>query len=116
MRKLKERYTVNASQLEGIGSSISFLKRKLVRIPNGLALVPATSVDKLVHSFEQWFGRVRQMVPTAFSLRSFTTALEMSLSIQIGGGHDLARDRPDIMLSGSFPKRCLHLQLLPFSV
>jgi len=43
LRKLKERYTVNASQLEGIGSSISFLKRKMVRIPNGLALVPWTS-------------------------------------------------------------------------
>ena len=70
MPKLKERYTVNASQLEGLGSSISFLKRKLLRIPNGLALVSVTSVDKLVQSFEQWFGRTRfQMVPCDNSIQ-----------------------------------------------
>ena len=49
--KLKEQFSVSASVLEE-GSSISFLKRKLVKVNHGLALVPGTNIDKLVENFE----------------------------------------------------------------
>ena len=42
LKKLGEQYTLNATALGEVGSSISFLKRKLVRLPCGLALVPGT--------------------------------------------------------------------------
>ena len=45
--------------LEGEGSSISFLKRKLVKVDHGLALVPGINIDKLVENFESSFGQVR---------------------------------------------------------
>ena len=46
--------------LGDVGSSISFLKRKLVRLPCGLALIPGTAVNKVIQLFEQSFGRARQ--------------------------------------------------------
>ena len=52
--KLKEQFSVSASVLEGEGSSISFLKRKLVKVDRGLALVPGTNIDKLVENFESY--------------------------------------------------------------
>ena len=48
--KLKEQFSVSASVLEGEGSSISFLKQKLVRVDHVLAL--GTNIDKLVENFE----------------------------------------------------------------
>ena len=57
--KLREKVTVSASVLEGEGNSISFLKRKLVNVERGLALVPGTNIDKLVENFVTHFGQVR---------------------------------------------------------
>ena len=57
--KLKEQFSISASVLEGEGGSISFLKRKLVKVDHGLALVPGTNIDKLVENFESSFGQVR---------------------------------------------------------
>ena len=57
--KLKEQFSVSASVLEDEGSSISFLKRKLVTVDRGFALVPGTNIDKLVENFESYFGQVR---------------------------------------------------------
>ena len=48
LKKLGEQYTLNATALGEVGSSISFLKRKLVRLPCGLALVPGTDVNKVI--------------------------------------------------------------------
>ena len=51
------------------GSSISFLKRKLVRLPCGLALVPGTDVNKVIQMFEQSFRRARlQTIPCTTNL------------------------------------------------
>ena len=57
LKKLGEKYTFNATALGDVGSSISLLKRKLVRLPHGLALVPGTDVNKAIQLFEQSFGR-----------------------------------------------------------
>ena len=48
LKKLGEQYTLNATALGEVGSSISFLKRKLVTLPCGLALVPGTDVNKVI--------------------------------------------------------------------
>jgi hypothetical protein len=60
LKKLGEQYTFNASALSDVGSSISFLKRKWVRLPYGLALIPGTDVNKVIQLFEQRFGRAQQ--------------------------------------------------------
>ena len=60
LRKLKEKYKISFSQLEGVGSEISFLKRKLKRLEDGLALIPETSSSKIIETFETQFGKARQ--------------------------------------------------------
>ena len=52
--KLKKKFTVSSNMLDDAGS-ISFLKRKLVKVERGLALVPGTNIDKLVENFERPF-------------------------------------------------------------
>lgn len=41
-------------------SSISFLRRRIVRLNDGLMIVPGTSVESVVASFEQYFGVARK--------------------------------------------------------
>ena len=51
---LKQRYSISHSQLEGVDSESQFLKRTLRRVPNGLALLPSTSIAKVIHGFETY--------------------------------------------------------------
>ena len=57
--KLKAQFTISSTVLEDGVDSISFLKRKFVKVDHGLALVPGTNIDKLVRNFEGHFGPVR---------------------------------------------------------
>ena len=56
--ELREKFTISSNALED-GGSIFFLKRKLVKVERGLALVPGANIDKLVENFEGHFGPVR---------------------------------------------------------
>ena len=38
-------FTVSYSELGDVGSEISFLKRRIRRLPGGLALIPGTNID-----------------------------------------------------------------------
>ena len=49
----KKSFTVSYSMLEGVGSEISFLKRKIQRLENGLALIPGTNIDGLCRSLKR---------------------------------------------------------------
>ena len=58
--KLREKFTVSSAVLgENEGDSVSFLKRKLTRVKDGIALVPGTNIAKLVENFEKQFGTLR---------------------------------------------------------
>ena len=48
LKKLKEHYNINHSQLQGIGSEITFLKRRIKRLEEGLALIPGTKASKVI--------------------------------------------------------------------
>ena len=50
------------SQLDGIGSSISFLMCKITETEDGLLLTPRTSVEKVVKAFEEKFGVARMQL------------------------------------------------------
>ena len=64
LKKMKERFSVSHDELTGAGSSISFLRRKIMEVEDGLVLAPGTTVDKVVSSSEKTFGQARpQKVP-----------------------------------------------------
>jgi len=46
--KFKEHFTISHDELEGIGSSVGFLKRKIVKIDRGLGLVSGGNAQKAV--------------------------------------------------------------------
>ena len=48
LKKLKEHYNISHSQLQGIGSEISFLKRRIKTLEDGLALIPGTKASKVM--------------------------------------------------------------------
>ena len=57
--KLQQRFSISCSVLEGVGSEISFLKRRLLRVEDGLALLPGSSIGKLIKVWEERFGKLR---------------------------------------------------------
>ena len=59
LKKLKEHYNISHSQLQGIGSEITFLKRRIKRLEEGLALIPGTKASKAIELFEENFGKTR---------------------------------------------------------
>ena len=90
--------------LEGVGSEISFLKRKIQRLENGLALIPGTNIVALVTKFEEKYGRVRcQTIPGDNSLQREDVSAELSSAdgsfyrMCVGVCLYLSRDRPDIV-------------------
>ena len=62
--KMRAKFSVSCNELSGPGTSISFLKRKMTMMHDGLLIVPGTSVGKATECFERHFGQVRaQQVP-----------------------------------------------------
>ena len=112
--KFKEHFTITHKELkrlEGIGSSISFLKRKIVKIDKGLALVSGGSTQKAVKAYEEHFGKLRnQTIPCDASV--LVEDLTRPLSAQdafafrsiIGICLYVTRDRPDVLSGGSTQK------------
>ena len=47
---MKAKFNVSHSELTGTGSTISFLKRSIVKLADGLLIVPGTTVEKVVAS------------------------------------------------------------------
>ena len=63
-------FTVSYSELGDVGGEISFLKRRIRRLPGGLALIPGTNIDALVQKVEAKLGHVRlQSMPGDASLQ-----------------------------------------------
>ena len=64
LQAMTQRFKVSHSELKEDGSSISLFKKYLVKLANGLMIVPGTNVEKVVSCFEKSFGSSRgQKVP-----------------------------------------------------
>ena len=104
--KLKQRYTISHSQLQGIDSEITFLKRKIKQLESGLAFIPGTKTSNVVELFERCFGKARQQ-----SILCDSSIQTEDLSEEVGPGDahafraaigtllDLARDGPDLLFT-----------------
>ena len=63
------------------GSKISFLKRRLVKLADGIMVAPGTAVEKVLSCFENLFGQVRlQKTPCKTGIQ------QGDLSQQLGPG------------------------------
>ena len=70
LKACKEKFVVNVSELAGNGSSISFLKKKLIRVEDGILVAPGIPVQRIVEAFEEAFGPVRaQVLPCDASIQ-----------------------------------------------
>ena len=64
------KFNVTYTELKGDGSSVSFLKRQIAKLSDGLLLVPGTTTNKVVSYFEKFFGVANlQKVPCDGSIQ-----------------------------------------------
>ena len=104
--KFAETFKISSSVLQGVGSEINFLKRKIQRLEHGLALLPGTSAEKVVQLFEQQFGKVRpQAIPCDGGIQTEDRSDELApkdafgYRSVVGTCLYLARDRPDLLFT-----------------
>ena len=100
------KFNVNYTELKENGSFISFLKRKLVKIKDGLLLVPGTTANKVVSYFEKFFGVAKQQkIPCDGSIQNDDKSQKLSdgdskaYRSVIGLLLYVARDRVDVMFA-----------------
>eukprot|EP00435_Cladocopium_sp_Y103_P052743 s680_g16.t1 len=103
---MQAKFNVNFHEIQGDGSSICFLKRKLVKTNDGLLIVPGTTVEKIVSCFEAQFGAARpQKVPADASIQNADTSQPLSAAdgkafrSVVGLLLYAGRDRIDIMFT-----------------
>ena len=104
LKKMKERFSVSHDELKGPGSSITFLRRKIMEVEDGLVLAPGTTVDKVVSLFERMFGSARsQKVPCDASIQLPDNSQRLSEKDSKGYRSVVGlclyagRERPDLM-------------------
>ena len=103
---MTSKFNVSHNELKGDGTEISFLKRRLVKLSDGLLIVPGTTVEKVVAYFECFFGPARtQKIPCDSSIqnedesRPLTIGDSKSYRSAIGLLLCVARDRVDVMFA-----------------
>eukprot|EP00435_Cladocopium_sp_Y103_P069691 s216_g33.t1 len=104
---LKSKFSVSSSSLDGPGSSIKFLKRKIEMLQDeSLVLVPSTTASKVISSFEKHFGTARmQYIPcdASIQLEDVSSALSDADASHfrsiVGMALHMGRDRPDLMFT-----------------
>ena len=103
---MKEKFSVAHSQLEGNGSNVCFLRRKITEVEGGLIMTPGTSVSKVVQNFEELFGVARvQRVPCSTDIQLVDNSPQLNArdgkafrSI-VGLCLYVGRERPDLMFT-----------------
>jgi IMP cyclohydrolase len=53
--EFQKRFTISWDELAGVGSSISFLKRKILKKEKGLAFIPGKNAEKVIKPYEDHF-------------------------------------------------------------
>eukprot|EP00435_Cladocopium_sp_Y103_P050028 s2013_g15.t1 len=103
---MKSQFNISFSALAEEGSSILFLKRQLVKLSDGLLVVPETKIEKVVACFERFFGAARvQKIPCDGPMQDESHSQPLNGSDSnayrsvIGLLLYLARDRVDIMFA-----------------
>jgi hypothetical protein len=106
LTKFAAKFKISHSMLGGENSEICFLKRRIRRIPSGLALLPGTSAEKIVQMFEKEFGKVRvQSLPCDGGIQTEDLSVELpsdqafGYRSVVGTCLYLARDRPDLLFT-----------------
>ena len=101
--KLQQRFSISFSILEGTGSEISFLKRRILRVDDGLALLPGNNIAKLIKVWEEKFGKLRTSTTPADPGIQMEDNSQMLLGddatffrMAVGTCLYVTRDRPDI--------------------
>eukprot|EP00435_Cladocopium_sp_Y103_P057750 s2135_g20.t1 len=111
---MKAQFNISCSELKEDGSSISFLKRQLVKLSDGLMIVPGTKVSKVISCFEKFFGPARaQKLPCDSSIQNedksqmLNNVDSKAYRSVIGLLLYLARDRVDIMFATKELSACV---------
>ena len=106
LKGMSEKFSVSHSKLEGEGSSITFLKRKITDMGDWLMLTLGTSVEKVVKLFEDAFGTARkQKVPCDASIQLQDDSEKLSAKDAsayrsvVGLCLYISRERPDLMFT-----------------
>ena len=106
LKGMSEKFSVSHSQLNGLGTSVTFLKRKITEMDGWLMLTPGTSVEKVVKAFESAFGVARkQKVPCDSSIQLPDGSEKLnsqdcsSYRSIIGLCLYVSRERPDLMFT-----------------
>ena len=104
--KMQEKFSVSFNEMKGPGSSIMFLKRKMVMLPDGMMIVPGTSVEKVISCFEGHFGQAKQQqVPCDASIQQEDVSQDLNARDStayrsvVGLLLYLSRDRMDLIFS-----------------
>eukprot|EP00435_Cladocopium_sp_Y103_P064766 s153_g26.t1 len=103
---MTSKFSVSFNELKGVGSSISFLKRRLVQLKDGMMVVPGTTVEKVVSCFEKFYGQAKsRKIPCDASIQNedvspgLSPADSSAYRSVIGLLLYLSRDRVDIIFS-----------------
>eukprot|EP00435_Cladocopium_sp_Y103_P015276 s4186_g3.t1 len=101
---MQQKFSVSYNVLGSEGSEISFLKRRLVMLSDGMMIVPGTSAAKVIECFEKHFGAARvQRIPCDSSLQQEDNSQYLNSNDArnfrsvIGLLLYLSRDRVDLM-------------------
>ena len=103
------------------GTEISFLKRRILRVEDGLALLPGSSIGKLIKVWEEKFGKLRSSTTPAdprIQTEDNSPCLVGSdvtfFRMAVGTCLYITRDRPDVAFTGEGTVK-LHEQPHSFS-
>ena len=104
LKKCKEKFSVSHAELKETGSSIMFLKKKLVQLDDGILVTPGTEVGRIIESFEERFGKAKiSTVPCDASIQLEDTSHHLTMEDSthfrsiVGSILYLGRDRPDMI-------------------
>jgi hypothetical protein len=63
------KFSLSCNELKDVGSSRCFLKMKLIKLSDGLMVVPGTTTERVVVCFERSFGPARaQKIPCPYQM------------------------------------------------
>ena len=106
LKRMSEKFSISHSQLDGVGTSVSFLRRKVTDMGDWLMLTPGISISKVVKVFEESFGVARvQKIPCSAEIQMEDVSQKLNprdatayRSI-VGLCLYLGRERPDLMFT-----------------
>ena len=71
---MQAKFSISYNELGDVGSNTCFPNRKLVKLSDGLMVVPGTTIERVVACFEKHFGPVRsQKIPCDAAIQNADT-------------------------------------------